>query len=93
MKWIRWILAYVFDCVHRRITWPHRDDRGFDYVCCLDCGKELPYSTRRMSIVTREILLADRNSGEKFGNSRFGVVVTFSSSASAPGEIPSSSSW
>jgi hypothetical protein len=23
MKWIRWILAYVFDCVHRRGTWPH----------------------------------------------------------------------
>jgi hypothetical protein len=61
MSWIKWILAYVFDCVHRRTTWPHRDRRGFDYVCCLECGKELPYSTRRMRIVTRESLLADRN--------------------------------
>jgi len=77
MKWIRWILAYVFDCVHSRTTWPHRDDRGLGYVCCLDCGKKLPYSTRRMSIVTREVLLADRNfeRWEEFGNTRPGVVV------------------
>jgi hypothetical protein len=61
MSWIKWILAYVFDCVHRRTTWPHRDRRGFDYVCCLECGKELPYSIRRMRIETRESLLADRN--------------------------------
>lgn len=60
MKWIKWILAYVFDCVHRHTTWPHRDGRGFGYVCCLDCGRELPYSTRRMSIVTIEEQLEDR---------------------------------
>ena len=54
MTWIRWILAYVFDCVHRRTTWPHSHKHGFDYVCCLDCGRELPYSTRQMSIVARE---------------------------------------
>ncbi len=60
MSWVRWILARVFDCPHRRITWPHRDDRGFDYVCCLECGKELPYSTRQMRVVTSETLSADR---------------------------------
>ena len=60
MKWIKWMLAYVFDCVHRHTTWPHRDPRGLDYVCCLDCGRELPYSTRRMSIVTIEEQVEDR---------------------------------
>lgn len=54
MKWIKWVLAYVFDCVHRRTTWPHRNSRGFDYVCCLECGKELPYSMRKMSIVAKK---------------------------------------
>jgi hypothetical protein len=60
MSWIRWILAYLFGCVHRHTTWPHCDCRGLDYVCCLDCGRELPYSTRRMSIVTEEKQLEDR---------------------------------
>lgn len=55
MSWIKWILAYVFDCVHHRTTWPRHDRRGFDYVCCLDCGKELRYSTRSMRIVTTEL--------------------------------------
>jgi hypothetical protein len=59
VKWIKWILAYVFDCVHRHTTWPHRNRGGFDYVCCLDCGKELPYSMRRMSIVTTKEQVAD----------------------------------
>jgi hypothetical protein len=70
MRWIKWVLAFVFDCVHRRTTWPHRDRRGFNYVCCLECGRELPYSTRRMSIVTREVLLADRNFEEDFQRTR-----------------------
>ena len=60
MTWINWILAYVFDCVHRRTTWPHRDRRGLDYVCCLECGRELPYSMRWMCIVTSEEQLEDR---------------------------------
>jgi len=76
MSWIKWILAYVFDCVHPRTTWPHRDRRGFDYVCCLECGKELPYSTQRMRIVGRDALLADqRGAGwEEFGNAQCDVV-------------------
>ena len=40
MRWLKWILAYLFDCLHRHTTWPHRDRRGLDYICCLDCGKE-----------------------------------------------------
>jgi hypothetical protein len=61
MQWGKWILAYLFDCVHRHTTWPHRDSAGLDYVRCLDCGRELPYSTRRMSIVSKEVRLEDRN--------------------------------
>jgi len=59
MRWLKWILAYFFDCIHRRTTWPHRDRRGLDYICCLDCGKELPYSMRRMSIISKEEQLED----------------------------------
>jgi hypothetical protein len=61
MRWGKWILAYLFDCVHPHTSWPHRDNTGLDYICCLDCGKELPYSTRRMSIVSKEERLEDRN--------------------------------
>jgi hypothetical protein len=25
MSWLKWILAYLFDCVHPHTTWPHRD--------------------------------------------------------------------
>lgn len=62
MSWLKWVLAYLFDCVHPHTTWPHRDRAGFAYICCLDCGRELPYSLERMSIVTREERLVDRNS-------------------------------
>jgi hypothetical protein len=51
MTLAKWIVAYVFGCVHRHTTWPQRGRSGFDYVCCLDCGRELPYSTRLMCIV------------------------------------------
>lgn len=60
MRGIKWILAYVFGCVHHHTTRPHSDCRGLDYVCCLDCGRKLPYSTRRMSIVTIAEQLEDR---------------------------------
>jgi hypothetical protein len=65
MQWGKWILAYLFDCVHRHTSWPHRDSTGLDYICCLDCGRELPYSTRRMSIVSKEERLEDRNADER----------------------------
>jgi len=61
MRWLKWILAYLFDCIHRHTTWPRRDRRGLDYICCLDCGKELPYSMRRMSVVSKEEQLEDRS--------------------------------
>jgi hypothetical protein len=61
MRWLKWILAYLFDCIHRHTTWPHRDRRGLDYICCLDCGKELPYSMRRMSIVSKAEQLEDQS--------------------------------
>ena len=53
MGCLKWILAYLFDCVHPHTTWPHRDRAGLAYVCCLDCGRELPYSLERMRIVTK----------------------------------------
>jgi hypothetical protein len=79
MSWIKWILGYVFDCGHRRTTWPHRDRGGFDYVCCLECGKELPYSTQRMRIVTRDVLLADGNvkGWNEFENAQYRAAVGF----------------
>jgi hypothetical protein len=58
---VKWILAYLFDCAHRRTTWPQRGRAGLDYVCCLECGKEFPYSTRLMSIVSKEEQLKDRS--------------------------------
>jgi hypothetical protein len=60
MNWAKWILAYLFDCVHRKTTWPLRGHNGLDYVCCLDCGREFPYSTRLMRIVSKEEQPKDR---------------------------------
>jgi hypothetical protein len=60
MRWLKWLLSFFFDCIHRHTTWPHRNSAGFDYVRCLDCGRELAYSLERMSIVTREEQLEDR---------------------------------
>ena len=54
MTLAKWIVAYLFDCVHRHTTWPQRGGAGVDYVCCLDCGREFPYSTRLMCIVWKE---------------------------------------
>jgi hypothetical protein len=80
MKWIEWILAYVFDCVHRHTTWARCDRRGLDYVCCFDCGRQLPYSTRRMSIVTIEEQVEDRtfDGRDEFRNGEWRVVAGFS---------------
>jgi hypothetical protein len=39
MSWLKWILAYLFDCVHPHTTWPHRDRVDLAYVCCIDCGR------------------------------------------------------
>jgi hypothetical protein len=60
MRWLSWTLAYLFDCIHPHTIWPRRHQTGFNYVACLDCGRELPYSLDRMSTVTRAELLADR---------------------------------
>ena len=59
MSWLKWILAYLFDCVHPHTTWPHRDRVGLGYVCCIDCGRELPYSGQQMKIVTKQEQLQD----------------------------------
>jgi hypothetical protein len=61
MRWLEWIRNFFFGCIHRHTTWPHRNQAGFDYVCCLDCGTELPYSLQRMSIVSREEQLDEQN--------------------------------
>ena len=53
MRWLHWIVAYLFDCVHPHITWPHSDEGGLNHVCCLDCGRELPYSMQYMRIISR----------------------------------------
>src|SRR5262252_3199233 len=51
MSLLRWIWAYLFDCVHSHTTWPHQNQFGLAYVCCLDCGREMPYSLEYMQIV------------------------------------------
>lgn len=61
MTWAKWIVAYLFDCVHRHTTWPQRGRAWVDYVCCLDCGREFPYSTRSMRIVSADLRLKDRS--------------------------------
>ena len=53
MSWLRWIWAYLFDCVHSHTTWPHQNQFGLAYVCCLECGREMPYSLEHMQIVGR----------------------------------------
>ena len=55
------IFAYFFGCVHHRTTWPQSNHAGFDYVCCLDCGKEFLYSWKQMRISTKEELLQERS--------------------------------
>jgi ribosomal protein S27E len=62
MSWAKWIVAFCFECVHRRTTWPQRDNTGLDYVRCLDCGRELLYSTQLMAIVSEEKQLKVSNS-------------------------------
>jgi hypothetical protein len=61
MTWAKWILAYLFDCVHLKTTWPQRGRNGLNYVCCLECGKEFPYSTQLMSIVSKEEQMKEWN--------------------------------
>jgi hypothetical protein len=61
MRWLEWILNFFFGCIHRHTTWPHRNREGFDYVCCLDCGAELPYSLQCMTIVSHEEQLQEQN--------------------------------
>lgn len=51
---LRWIWAYLFDCVHSHTTWPHRNQLGLAYVCCLDCGREMPYSLEFMQILEQD---------------------------------------
>lgn len=51
MNVLRWIWTYLFDCVHPHTTWPHQNQLGRAYVCCLDCGREMPYSLESMRIV------------------------------------------
>ena len=54
MTLLRWVWAYLFDCVHSNTTWPHQNPFGLVYVCCLDCGREMPYSLECMQIVGKD---------------------------------------
>jgi hypothetical protein len=60
---LRWIWAYFFDCVHSHTTWPHQDQFKHAYVCCLDCGREMPYSLEHMQIVGQDRKRRTWNSG------------------------------
>ena len=54
MSALRWIWAYLFDCVHSHTTWPHQDQFGHACVCCTDCSREMPYSVEYMHIVRQD---------------------------------------
>jgi hypothetical protein len=53
------ILKSVFDCSHRRLTWPITPVRkpgapsGETYVVCLDCGKQFAYDWDHMKLGER----------------------------------------
>lgn len=56
------ILDFLFGCIHERYTFPQTVRPGQrrseaacvtgTYVCCLECGKELPYDWSRMKVVS-----------------------------------------
>src|SRR5215470_6315096 len=54
MSLLKWIWAYLFDCVHPHTTWPRQNQFGLVYVCCVDCGREMPYSLDYMRIVEED---------------------------------------
>lgn len=54
MTLLRWIWAYLFDCVHSHTTWPRQNRFGSLDVCCLECGREMPYSLESMQIVEQD---------------------------------------
>jgi len=54
MSLLSWIWAFMFDCVHSHTTWPHQNQFGRAYVCCLECGKEMLYSLEYMRIVRED---------------------------------------
>ena len=51
MHLLRWIWAYLSDCVHPQTTLLHQNRFGHGYVCCLDCGREIPYSLKYLQRV------------------------------------------
>jgi hypothetical protein len=70
----RWIWAYLFDCVHSRTTWPHQNQFGHAYVCCLDCGREMSYSLEYMHIGEQTDRSARRASPDALKESQLSVV-------------------
>lgn len=79
LKWtVQWICPCLFGCFHRHTTWPHHDPAGFDYIVCLDCSAELPYSVREMRIMSRkEILQRKQLAQQQVGFIRPGAVLVF----------------
>jgi hypothetical protein len=65
MTWAKWMLAYLFDWVHLKTTWPQGGRNELDYVCCLDCGREFRYSIQLMSIVSKVEELKDRSQSSR----------------------------
>ena len=45
---IAWLLSFVGRCDHRRYTFPQTDKSGNTTVCCLECGRRLPYDWANM---------------------------------------------
>ena len=52
---LQWILNVVFGCSHERTTFPLTPDKkkgrvSETYVACLDCGRELTYDWKTMTV-------------------------------------------
>jgi len=90
MSLLRWIWAYLFDCVHPHTTWPHQNQFGLAYVCCLDCGREMPYSLEYMQIVRQTGVPVESVAVRRIlaGVILLGAILAFQEKANATG-LPS----
>jgi hypothetical protein len=49
---MKWLIAFIFGCVHRKTTFPQTRN-GRCYIVCLECGSELPYEAEWITSTSR----------------------------------------
>ena len=50
---MRALLAFIFGCAHRRLSWPMTLNRHCSVVC-LSCGRRFPYDWQAMRVSPRK---------------------------------------